>query len=365
VQRVPVTEVTWSTSVSGAFGRSFSCIVADQTAGLQSQLHGPDGRSGSLARRVNASQDVLVREEWVGLGIPCPRMVSLAAIGGAMVELALTCAARQGCTVSGSMSVAGACSSLGNASAALESRTVSGTATYRSLERKVKVSGRIGANVDDDGFGIDGQISSEQEWELDGDGSVVGAAMYAVTHDRTYCAFTNRAYVRRTSGQASAVASATVPDTVRESSAALALPSELHAPATLMIPLTVHPCRAAHVSASSTIAPPIAASDTMRGQGIPRPTHSSRTRTSCDALTRRASDPVAQKWLTPSSATLASAWPGIARAVVDHVQRVSFTELTWPTSVSGTLGSSFSCAVADQTPGPQSQLHGPEGRSGS
>ncbi|MFM9145694.1 MAG: hypothetical protein ACKORL_10160, partial [Phycisphaerales bacterium] len=146
------------------------------------------------------------------LDVTCPRIVSLAAIGGAMVELALTCAARQGCTVSGIMSVAGACSSLGNASAALDSRTVSGTATYRSLEQKVKVSGRIGANVEDDGFGIDGQISSEQEWELDGDGSVVGAAMYAVTHDRTYCAFTNRAYVLRTSGQASAVASGTVAD---------------------------------------------------------------------------------------------------------------------------------------------------------
>jgi len=204
VTSVNGTRWTWSTTALAIPGQAEASIALDGVSHFWS--------TGSLARRVNASQDVLVREEWVGLGIPCPRMVSLAAIGGAMVELALTCAARQGCTVSGSMSVAGACSSLGNASAALESRTVSGTATYRSLERKVKVSGRIGANVDDDGFGIDGQISSEQEWELDGDGSVVGAAMYAVTHDRTYCAFTNRAYVRRTSGQASAVASGTVAD---------------------------------------------------------------------------------------------------------------------------------------------------------
>ena len=58
-------------------------------------------------------------------------------------------------------------------------------------------------------------------------------------------------------------------------------------------------------------------------------------------------------------------WPGIAMAVVDHVQRVLFTDVTWLTRLSGTFGSSFSCAVADQTPGPQSQLHGPEGRSGS
>lgn len=204
VTSVNNTRWTWSTTAMAMPGHAEASIALDGVSHFWA--------TGSLARRVNASQDVLVREEWVGLGIPCPRMVSLAAIGGAMVELALTCAARQGCTVSGIMSVAGACSSLGNASAALDSRTVSGTATYRSLEQKVKVSGRIGANVEDDGVGIDGQISSEQEWELDGDGSVVGAAMYAVTHDRTYCAFTNRAYVRRTSGQASAVASGTVAD---------------------------------------------------------------------------------------------------------------------------------------------------------
>ena len=204
VTSVNNTRWTWSTTAMAMPGHAEASIALDGVSHFWA--------TGSLARRVNASQDVLVREEWVGLGIPCPRTVSLAAIGGAMVELALTCAARQGCTVSGIMSVAGACSSLGNASAALDSRTVSGTATYRSLEQKVKVSGRIGANVEDDGVGIDGQISSEQEWELDGDGSVVGAAMYAVTHDRTYCAFTNRAYVRRTSGQASAVASGTVAD---------------------------------------------------------------------------------------------------------------------------------------------------------
>ena len=204
VTSVNNTRWTWSTTALAMRGHAEASIALDGVSHFWS--------AGSLARRVNASQEVLVREEWAGLGTPCPRLVSLAAIGGAMVELGLTGAARQGCTVSGIMSVAGACSSLGTASAALDSRTVSGTATYRSLEQKVKVSGRIGANVDDAGFGIDGQISSEEEWELDGDGSVVGAAMYAVTHDRTYCAFTNRAYVRRTSGQASAVASGTVAD---------------------------------------------------------------------------------------------------------------------------------------------------------
>ena len=198
------TRWSWSTGAMAMPGHAEASISLDGVSNFWA--------TGSLARRARASQEVLLREEWVGLGVPCPRMVSLAAVGGAMIELALTCAARQGCTVSGVMGVAGACSSLGNASAVLDSRTVSGTATYRSLERKVKVSGRIGASVEDDGLGIDGHISSEQEWELDGDGSVVGSAMYAVTHDRTYCAFTNRAYVRRSSGQASAVASGTVAD---------------------------------------------------------------------------------------------------------------------------------------------------------
>ena len=198
------TRWTWSTGAMALPGHAEASISLDGVSHFWA--------TGSLARRAHASQEVLVREEWVGLGVPCPRMVSLAAIGGAMIELGLSCAARQGCTVSGVMGVAGASSSLGNASAALDSRTVSGTATYRSLERKVKVSGRIGASVEDDGLGIDGHISGEQEWELEGDGSVVGSAMYSVTHDRTYCAFTNRAYVRRSAGQASAVASGTVSD---------------------------------------------------------------------------------------------------------------------------------------------------------
>ncbi len=204
VTSVNNTRWTWSTIARAEPGHAEASISLDGASQFWS--------TGSLVRRVNASQEVLVREDWNGIGLPCPRVVSLAAIGGAMIELGLTCAARQGCTVSGAMTVAGACSSLGNASAALDSRTVSGTAAYRSLERKVKASGRIGTNVDDDGFGIEGQISSEEEWELEGDGSVVGAAMYSVTHDRTYCAFTNRAYVRRASGQASGVASGTVSD---------------------------------------------------------------------------------------------------------------------------------------------------------
>jgi hypothetical protein len=55
----------------------------------------------------------------------------------------------------------------------------------------------------------------------------------------------------------------------------------------------------------------------------------------------------------------------MASAEVDQVQRVPFTDVTWLTRLNGVLGRSFSCVVADQTPGPQSQLHGPEGRSGS
>jgi hypothetical protein len=62
---------------------------------------------------------------------------------------------------------------------------------------------------------------------------------------------------------------------------------------------------------------------------------------------------------------LASAWPGIAIAPVDHVQRVPLDVVTWIVGESGDSGMSFTSLHTDQAPSPHSQLHGPEGRSGS
>jgi len=167
---------------------------------------------GSFTRRAGASQMTRHREWWVGLGPPCPRLVSLAASGGAIVELGMSCAARPGCSASGSVTIAGSCSSLGKASASLSDKTVHGSVGYRSFEQKMEISGKFGAEIEDNGLGIEGKISSLVQWKLTGDGSVSGSAAYTVTPDRTYCAFTNRPVVRRSNGKAAVIGGGTVSD---------------------------------------------------------------------------------------------------------------------------------------------------------
>ena len=166
--------------------------------------------SGSFTRRARASQSVATREEWAGGGVPCARLVSLAASGGAGLELSITCAAAAGCSASGSTTVAGSCSSIGDANAHLGDKTVRGEVGYSAHERKLEVLGRFGTSTDDGGVGIEGKISSEASWRLSGTGSASGSAAYTVLPDRTYCAFTNRAYVVRSNGSASAVGGGTV-----------------------------------------------------------------------------------------------------------------------------------------------------------
>lgn len=166
--------------------------------------------NGSFTRRASASQSTVDRETWEGGGVPCPRLVSLAATGGAALELSITCAAVPGCSASGSVTIAGSCSSLGDASAHLVDKTVRGDVGYSSHERKLELSGRFGTSIDDDGIGVDGKISSETSWKLTGSGSASGSAAYTVLPDRTYCAFTNRSCTVRSNGNASAVGGGTV-----------------------------------------------------------------------------------------------------------------------------------------------------------
>ena len=166
--------------------------------------------SGSFTRRARASQSVATREEWVGDGVPCARLVSLAASGGAALELSITCAAAAGCSASGSTTVAGSCSSIGDANAHLGDKTVRGEVGYSAHERALELLGRFGSSTDDGGVGIEGKISSEASWRLSGTGSASGSAAYTVLPDRTYCAFTNRAFVVRSNGNASAVGGGTV-----------------------------------------------------------------------------------------------------------------------------------------------------------
>ena len=174
--------------------------------------HSTFWHSGSLTRSVSARQATIEREMWAGKGTPCPRFVQLAATGGGLIELSLACTATVGCAASGSVTIGGACSSLGKANASIEGKTVHGTVGYRSYSRRVVATGKLGTTIDDDGIGIDGKVSSETEWKIDGDGSVSGTAAYVVMPDRTYCAFTNKSITMRSSGTVALTAGGSVDD---------------------------------------------------------------------------------------------------------------------------------------------------------
>jgi hypothetical protein len=77
---------------------------------------------------------------------------------------------------------------------------------------------------------------------------------------------------------------------------------------------------------SSSNPPPIAASDTSRGHGGPRPTHSSRSTVSCRADADFAIDAECQNMLTPETETSASAWPACASERVDQVHDVKLND---------------------------------------
>jgi hypothetical protein len=139
--------------------------AAVEMSGYSSWWH-----AGSITKRAMARQATLAREQWVGTGIPCPRLVTIAAMGGAMLELSLTCSPSIGCTASGSATAAGACSSVGRASADIVDKTVRGTVGYSSYSHTVVVDGDFGFAVADDSVGIDGKISKKVDWKLDGTG---------------------------------------------------------------------------------------------------------------------------------------------------------------------------------------------------
>ena len=179
--------------------------------------------AGSVTKSVSAAHSTVEREEWEGPGAPCPRLVHVAAMGGALVELSLTCSATAGTAASGSVSIAGACRGPGEANAQLEGKTVNGTAAYSQLSHNVVAAGKLGTTVDDDGFGIDGRISREVEWKLQGNGVATGSAAYVVLPDRTYCAFTNRSLTLRSSGSVAVSIGATVDENGSASASAFGL----------------------------------------------------------------------------------------------------------------------------------------------
>lgn len=167
-------------------------------------------RAGSLTRSADARYSYVAADIWVGTGVPCPRVVELVATGGGGMSLALSCAAAPGCGATGTASISGSCASLGHAAAQLESKSLEGTVAYSAASSATDVRGNFGVEVDDSSASIKGRMSRQVEWRVEGAGNASGSAAYTVRNECTYCAFTNRAVIRRANGVAVAAGGATV-----------------------------------------------------------------------------------------------------------------------------------------------------------
>jgi len=158
--------------------------------------------AGSFSRSTLAHYISSRREVWSG-GFPaCPRLLSLAATGGASLHISASTAARQGCSAFASAAASGACSSLGLASASMENLTIAGSVGYDEATQAFEIAGNFGPLVDVFNDSVEGSLSADSSWSTSGVGSHSGSASVTVRPDRLYCAFTNRPYVARSAGQA-------------------------------------------------------------------------------------------------------------------------------------------------------------------
>ncbi len=166
--------------------------------------------SGSLSRGALAYYQSIRRDQWQGHYPACPRVVQLVATGGASLHISASTAARQGCSAFASASAAGACSSLGDASASITDLTISGRVGYSAANSSFAVDGNFGPLTYWLSESLEGAISTTSGWTADGQGSHSGSASVTVLPDRTYCAFTNRPYQASSSGQVIAGGAGTV-----------------------------------------------------------------------------------------------------------------------------------------------------------
>lgn len=158
--------------------------------------------AGSFSRYSLAHYVSSRREAWSG-GFPaCPRLLSLAATGGATLHISASTAARQGCSAFASAATSGACSSLGLANASIEDLAISGSVGYDEATQAFEIAGNFGPLVDVFNDSVEGSLSADSSWSTSGVGSHSGSASVTVRPDRLYCAFTNRPYVARAAGQA-------------------------------------------------------------------------------------------------------------------------------------------------------------------
>jgi len=158
--------------------------------------------AGSFSRYSLAHYVSSRRELWSG-GFPaCPRLLSLAATGGATLHISASTAARRGCSAFASAAASGTCSSLGSANASIESLVIAGSVGYSDSTQDFEVAGNFGPLVDVLTDSVEGSLSASSSWSTEGQGSHSGSASVTVRPDRIYCAFTNRPYVARAAGQA-------------------------------------------------------------------------------------------------------------------------------------------------------------------
>ncbi len=158
--------------------------------------------AGSFARSSSANYVSSRRELWSG-GFPaCPRLLSLAATGGATLHISASAAARRGCSAFASSATAGMCSSLGAANASLDGLTIAGSVGFNESTDDFEIVGNFGPLVDVFTESLEGSLSASASWSTEGQGSHSGSASVTVRPDRLYCAFTNRPYVARATGLA-------------------------------------------------------------------------------------------------------------------------------------------------------------------
>lgn len=188
--------VSWKSSIS-ASAQPELAVASVSVRGRSNMWAAGSFSRSSLAYYVSSR-----RELWSG-GFPaCPRLLSLAATGGATLHISASTAARQGCSAFASAATSGTCSSLGSANASIENLVITGSVGYNESTQDFEVAGNFGPLVDVLTDSVEGSLSASASWSTEGQGSHSGSASVTVRPDRMYCAFTNRPYVARAAGQA-------------------------------------------------------------------------------------------------------------------------------------------------------------------
>lgn len=195
-----------------SWNSSLRAVAVETMALASTEVHGRSSfwAAGSHGRYALAHYRTSTREEWLGSLPACPRLLTLAATGGASLHISASTAARKGCSAFASAAAAGSCQSVGKASASLDDLTIAGSVGYSSASNSFEVTGNFGPLLSLLTDSVEGTLAAEVGWTANGSGSHSGSASVSVRPGRDYCAFTNRPYHATSSGQALAGGAGTV-----------------------------------------------------------------------------------------------------------------------------------------------------------